>query len=241
MPDAPLLSVAELGIRYGHVRAVESVTLAVQPGEAVALLGANGAGKSSIVRAIVGLVPADGAITLNGQRIERLPSHRRAALGLGYVPEGRRVFADMTVQENLLVGAYLQPDAARAGIDAVFATFPRLAERRRQVAATLSGGEQQMLAIGRAMMRSPRLLMLDEPSLGLSPILVQVIYRALLEIRSRGIALLLAEQSAHLALNLADRAYVLETGRVVLHDEARALRGNPRVEAAYLGGAEAGG
>jgi branched-chain amino acid transport system ATP-binding protein len=240
MADAPLLLLQRLGVSYGHVRAVESVDLVVQPGETVAILGANGAGKSSIVRAVAGLVQAGGTITFGGQRIERLPSHRRAALGLGYVPEGRRVFADMTVLENLLVGAHLQPSSASQGLDTVFATFPRLAERRRQLAATLSGGEQQMLAIGRAMMRLPLLLVLDEPSLGLSPILVQVIYRALLEIRQRGVAVLLAEQSAHLALNLADRAYVLETGRVVLQDTARALRGDPRIAAAYLGDVETG-
>ncbi len=227
-----------MSISYGSVRAVDSVALTVQPGETVAILGANGAGKSSIVRAIVGLGRASGMISLSGRRIDQLPSHRRAGLGLGYVPEGRRVFADMTVIENLLVGAYLQPTAAASGLSAVFHIFPRLAERRRQMAATLSGGEQQMLAIGRAIIRSPVLLLLDEPSLGLSPILVQIIYRALLDIHRGGTAILLAEQSAHLALRLADRAYVLDTGRVVLHDDRGRLRSNPVVEAAYLGGIE---
>ena len=241
MPDAPLLTVEHLGVSYGHVRAVETVSFAVQAGEAVAILGANGAGKSSVVRAIAGVVRASGVMTLNGQRIDGLPSHRRAALGLGYVPEGRRVFADMTVRENLQMGAYLQPRTVAAGLELVFTTFPRLAERQRQLAATLSGGEQQMLAIGRALMRSPTLLMLDEPSLGLSPILVQVIYRALLDIRRRGTTLLLAEQSAHVALGLSDRAYVLETGRVVLQGDASSLRNDSRIEAAYLGGVEVAG
>jgi branched-chain amino acid transport system ATP-binding protein len=240
MPDAPLLSVTQLGVSYGPVRAVESVSFAVHAGEAVAILGANGAGKSSVVRAIAGLVPASGRMTLNGQRLDGLPSHRRAALGLGYVPEGRRVFADMTVRENLLMGAYLAPATAASGLELAFATFPRLAERQRQLAATLSGGEQQMLAIGRALMRSPQLLMLDEPSLGLSPILIQVIYRALLDIRARGTTIMLAEQSAHVALGLSDRAYVLETGRVVLEGDARSLRDDPRIAAAYLGGAAVG-
>jgi len=241
MPDAPLLTVEHLGVSYGHVRAVESVSFAVQAGEAVAILGANGAGKSSVVRAIAGVVRASGVITLNGQRIDGLPSHRRAALGLGYVPEGRRVFADMTVRENLQMGAYLHPRTVTAGLDLVFTTFPRLAERQRQFAATLSGGEQQMLAIGRALMRSPTLLILDEPSLGLSPLLVQVIYRALLDIRRRGTTLLLAEQSAHVALGLSDCAYVLETGCVVLQGGAGSLRNDPRIEAAYLGGMEVAG
>ena len=236
MPDTALLTVERLGVSYGQVRAVETVSFAVQTGEAVAILGANGAGKSSVVRALAGLVQASGVVTLNGQRIDGMPSHRRAALGLGYVPEGRRVFADMTVHENLLMGAYLRPRTAASGLELVFATFPRLAERRRQLAATLSGGEQQMLAIGRALMRAPTLLMLDEPSLGLSPILVQVIYRALLDIRHRGTTILLAEQSAHVALGLSDRAYVLETGRVVLEGDARSMLDDPRIEAAYLGG-----
>jgi len=239
MADVPLLEVQRLGVAYGHVIAVESVSFTVQRGEAVAILGANGAGKSSVVRALAGLVRARGSVRLGGQSIERLPSHRRAALGIGYVPEGRRVFAEMTVRENLLMGAYLQPATAPAGLERVFATFPRLAERQRQLATTLSGGEQQMLAIGRALMRSPDLLMLDEPSLGLSPLLVQVIYRALLDIRQRGTTVLLAEQSAHLALSLADRAYVLETGQVVLEGDAQTLRGDKRIEAAYLGGAAA--
>jgi branched-chain amino acid transport system ATP-binding protein len=236
MDDLTLLSADRLRVTYGQVAAVEGVSFSVRRGEAVAILGANGAGKSSVVRALAGLVPATGSIALRGQRIERLASHQRAALGIGYVPEGRRVFAEMTVRENLLMGAYLKPEAVSGGLERVFQTFPRLAERQRQLATTLSGGEQQMLAIGRALMRSPDLLLLDEPSLGLSPLLVQVIYRALLDVRRRGTTLLLAEQSAHLALGLADRAYVLETGRIVLEGDARTLRGDGRIAAAYLGG-----
>jgi branched-chain amino acid transport system ATP-binding protein len=236
MDDLTVLSAERLRVTYGPVVAVEGVSFSIRRGEAVAILGANGAGKSSVVRALAGLVRATGGITLGGQRIERLASHQRAALGIGYVPEGRRVFAEMTVRENLLMGAYLKREAVSAGLEHVFQTFPRLAERQRQLATTLSGGEQQMLAIGRALMRSPDLLLLDEPSLGLSPLLVQVIYRALLDIRGRGTTLLLAEQSAHLALGLADRAYVLETGRIVLEGEARTLRGDGRIAAAYLGG-----
>ncbi len=232
----PLLAVEGLAVSYGHVRAVDGVSLHIDKGEAVAVLGSNGAGKSSIARAIVGLTRASGRVTWEGRAISRLPSHRRAALGLGYVPEGRRVFADLTVRENLLMGAYLAPAEAGKRMGEVLAIFPRLGERERQLAATLSGGEQQMLAIARALMRRPVLMVLDEPSLGLSPVLVQVIYRAIEDVRRLGTTILLAEQSAHLALRLADRAYVLETGRVVVGGDARSLLNDPRVQEAYLGG-----
>ncbi len=236
MADPALLSVQALSVAYGRVRAVEEVSFDLRKGEMLAILGANGAGKSSIVRAVVGLTPARGAIVLNGtQRLEALPSHRRAALGIGYVPEGRRVFADMTVRENLLVGAHLVPGQTAERMRDVNALFPRLAERAGQLAATLSGGEQQMLAIGRALMREPVLLVLDEPSLGLSPILVQTIYRAIADVRRRGISILLAEQSAHMALELADHALVLETGRIALSGSPAELRADPRVREAYLG------
>jgi branched-chain amino acid transport system ATP-binding protein len=237
MSDAPLLSVRDLSVSYGRVRAVEGVGFDLRQGETLAILGANGAGKTSIVRAVVGLTPARGTIMLHGRhRLETLPSHRRAVLGVGYVPEGRRVFADLTVRENLLVGAYLVRRGAAERLDEVFAIFPRLAERAAQFAATLSGGEQQMLAIGRALMREPVLLVLDEPSLGLSPILVRTIYQAIADVRRRGVSILLAEQSAHMALELADHAVILETGRVVLDGGADVLRTDPRVRAAYLGG-----
>ena len=234
--NEPLLAVTDLVISYGRVRAVDRVTLSVGRGEVVAILGSNGAGKSSVARAIMGLTKAGGTVTLDGQPISRLPPHRRAALGIGYVPEGRRVFAELTVRENLLMGAYLAPREAAARMAPVLATFPRLAERQRQLAATLSGGEQQMLAIGRALMRKPALMVLDEPSLGLSPVLVQVIYRAIGDLRQAGMTILLAEQSAHLALRLADRAYVLETGRIAVAGEAGALLNDLRVREAYLGG-----
>jgi branched-chain amino acid transport system ATP-binding protein len=232
----PLLTVENLAVSYGRVRAVDGVSLSVGRGEVVAILGSNGAGKSSVARAIVGLTKASGTVALNGQPISRLPPHQRAALGIGYVPEGRRVFAELTVRENLLMGAYLAPRDAGGGLDEVLAIFPRLAERQRQLAATLSGGEQQMLAIGRALMRKPMLMVLDEPSLGLSPVLVQVIYKTIADLQRLGITILLAEQSAHIALRLADRAYVLETGRIAVEGAAGALLKDLRVREAYLGG-----
>ena len=232
-----LLSVQGLSVSYGHVAAVRSVDLHVGDGETVAMLGANGAGKSSIVRALTGLVRVSGgSIRFQGEDVTRLSSDQRAAAGMALVPEGRRVFGDMTVTENLLMGGYLVPRAAAGGMEAMFALFPRLLERRSQLAATLSGGEQQMLAIARALMRGPSLLVLDEPSLGLSPILVQTIYRAIKDLRDRKMTILLAEQSAAVALALADRAYLLEAGEVVLEGGARALRDDPRVREAYLGG-----
>jgi branched-chain amino acid transport system ATP-binding protein len=232
----PILAIAGLGVRYGKVEAVEGVGLAVGAGEVVAILGANGAGKSSIAKAIVGLVPAaEGTIAFKGAPLAKLRSDERAALGIGYVPEGRRVFADLTVQENLQMGSYLAPRTARQGLEEIYALFPRLAERRRQLAATLSGGEQQMLALGRALIRHPELLVLDEPSLGLSPIMVQLIFRTIDDIRRRGLTILLAEQSANIALSLADRAYLLETGRVILEGPAAALKEDGRVREAYLG------
>ncbi len=206
-------------------------------GETVAILGANGAGKSSIVRAITGLTRAGaGEIVFRGQAVTGLSSDRRAAAGMALVPEGRRVFADMTVTENLQMGGYLVPRDTAQRIEAMFDLFPRLRERRQQLAATLSGGEQQMLAIARALVRQPTLLILDEPSLGLSPIMVQTIYRAIRDLRDGGMTILLAEQSAAVALSLANRAYLLETGRVVAEGPAKALRDDPRVRDAYLGG-----
>jgi branched-chain amino acid transport system ATP-binding protein len=232
-----LLSVRGLSVAYGKVQAVRSIDLHVDEGEAVAVLGANGAGKSSIVRALTGLTRVgSGKIMFRGQDVTRLSSDRRAAAGMALVPEGRRVFSDMTVTENLLMGGYLAGREVPQRIEAMFELFPRLRERRKQLAATLSGGEQQMLAIARALIRGPSLLILDEPSLGLSPLLVQTIYRALKDLRERKMTILLAEQSASVALSLADRAYLLETGRVMLEGPACTLRNDPRVRDAYLGG-----
>jgi branched-chain amino acid transport system ATP-binding protein len=232
-----LLSVQGLSVTYGKVQAVRSLDLQIASGETVAVLGANGAGKSSIVRALIGLVrPSAGTITFQGRDVTRLSSDQRAAAGMALVPEGRRVFGDMTVTENLQMGGYLASRAIVERMEAMFGLFPRLRERRSQLAATLSGGEQQMLAIARALMRGPSLLVLDEPSLGLSPILVQTIYAALKDLRDRKMTILLAEQSAAVALSLADRAYLLEVGTVVLEGPARGLRDDPRVRDAYLGG-----
>lgn len=232
----PILTVSGLAVSYGRVRAVQGVDLTVNKGEVVAMLGANGAGKSSIARTIVGLTrAAAGRISFQGRDVTGWPSDRRAGQGMAFVPEGRRVFADLTVTENLLMGAYLVPRKADQYMQEVLTLFPRLAERRTQLAATLSGGEQQMLAMGRALMRGPELIVMDEPSLGLSPILVQVIYRTIADLRERGITILLAEQSASMALSLADRAYLLETGRVLLDGPASELREDPRVREAYLG------
>jgi branched-chain amino acid transport system ATP-binding protein len=232
-----LLSVRGLSVTYGKVQAVRSVDLHIEDAETVAILGANGAGKSSIVRALTGLVPvANGQIMFQGQDVTRFSSDRRAAAGMALVPEGRRVFSDMTVTENLLMGGYLAGREVPRRIDAMYDLFPRLRERQHQLAATLSGGEQQMLAIARALIRGPTLLILDEPSLGLSPILVQTIYRALKDLREGKMTILLAEQSASVALSLSDRAYLLETGQVILDGPANALRNDPRVRDAYLGG-----
>ncbi len=234
----PTLRLQGLEVYYGKVYAVHGVDLEVQSGEVVALLGANGAGKSSILRAIMGLI-ADvrGDITLRGQSVRGLSSETMAGLGLAYVPEGRRVFGDLTVLDNLLMGAYAVTDrgAISRTLDEILELFPVLRERRRQLAATLSGGEQQMLAIGRALMRGPQLLLLDEPSLGLAPVLVKVMYETIQRVSQRGTTILLAEQSAHLALQIAQRAYVLETGRLVFHGDASTLMSNPAMREAYLG------
>jgi branched-chain amino acid transport system ATP-binding protein len=239
-PDSSdaLLRTDAIHVHYGKVHAVQGVTLTVHPGEAVAILGANGAGKSSIIRALVGLTPTSrGSIVLAGESITTLSSDARVARGMAYVPEGRRVFGDLTVRENLLMGAYVVRDRAEVQrrMEEVFELFPRLKERTGQLAGTLSGGEQQMLAIGRGLIRNPTILILDEPSLGLAPVMVKVIYETLNRIRARGMTLLLAEQSAHVALKVADRAYVLETGRVTYEGAAAALKSDPALREAYLG------
>jgi branched-chain amino acid transport system ATP-binding protein len=234
----PLLEVSAVRARYGAIEALKGVSLTVGEGEVVTLIGSNGAGKSTTLRSIAGLTPAfAGRITYDGQDITGVPADEIVTRGIALSPEGRRCFARMTVRENLDLGAYRRRDAAAiaADMERVFSLFPRLKERVDQKAGTMSGGEQQMLAIGRALMASPRLLLLDEPSLGIAPVLVDRIYQTIGEIHSSGVAILLVEQNASRALDAATRGYVLETGRVVLADDTAALRNDPRVREAYLG------
>jgi len=234
-----LLEVQGLDVYYGAVHALKGLSLHAESGEIVTLIGANGAGKSTLLRAISGLVPARaGTLRFDGRDLTRVPAHEIVGLGISQAPEGRMVFANLTVEDNLELGAYRRKDrpGIRADRDQVFQLFPRLLERRRQAAGTLSGGEQQMLAIGRALMSRPRLLLLDEPSLGLAPLLVREIFKTIREINQRGVTVLLVEQNAHMALSVAGRGYVLETGRVRFHDDARRLLENDDVKKAYLGG-----
>ncbi len=235
-----LLEVQDLHTFYGSIEALKGISFQVDEGEIVALLGSNGAGKTTTLRSISGLERArSGSVRFAGQEIQRTAAHRIVQLGLGHVPEGRRIFVNLTVEENLMLGGYLlrrTPHEVQLRRDEVFERLPRLLERRHQLAGTLSGGEQQMLAIGRALITRPRLLALDEPSMGLAPILVQAIFHTIAEIRKSGTAILLVEQNARQALRLADRGYVLETGSIVLQDDAKALAENRRVQAAYLGG-----
>ncbi len=233
-----ILTVQDLNVYYGNVHALKGISLQVEPGEIVTLVGANGAGKSTTLRTISGLLrPQQGEIHFEGARLDNLPAHRIVDAGISHAPEGRKVFATLTVQENLNMGAYSRND--KQGIEEsrqrVFRLFPRLKERQRQVAGTLSGGEQQMLAIGRALMSRPKLLMLDEPSLGLAPMLVRAIFDTVREINQQGITVLLVEQNARAALRLADRAYVLETGQIALSGMASELLRSERVRKAYLG------
>lgn len=234
-----LLEVRSLTVRYGATVAVDRLDLHLAQGEVVALLGSNGAGKSSALRAIMGLVrPAGGSVRLAGRELTRLPTHRIARLGVSCVPEGRRVFADQTVLANLLIGAHAlgsRDPQVKADLERVFHLFPVLRQRSEQLAGTLSGGEQQMLAIGRALMQRPRLLLLDEPSLGLAPRAAQEIYQTLRRLREEGLTALLVDQLAHFALSLADRACVLERGRAVLSGSAGEVRADARVIDAYLG------
>lgn len=232
-----MLEVELLNVRYGAIHALRDVSLYVQKGEIVTIVGANGAGKSTLLRTISGLVRASsGTIIFDGEDITHLPTHEIVRRGLVHAPEGRRIFANMTVRENLLLGAYVHnnPDTLE-DFERVFHIFPRLREREHQIAGTLSGGEQQMLAIGRALMSHPKLLMLDEPSLGLAPNLVQEIFRIIREINAEGTTILLVEQNAHMALRIAHRGYVLETGEVVIADDASSLLQNEAVRSAYLG------
>ena len=234
----PLLEVSAVRARYGAIEALKGVSLTVGEGEVVTLIGSNGAGKSTTLRSIAGLTPAfAGRITYDGEDITGVPADEIVTRGIALSPEGRRCFARMSVRENLDLGAYRRRDAAAvaADMERVFALFPRLKERVDQKAGTMSGGEQQMLAIGRALMADPRLLLLDEPSLGIAPVLVDRIYETISEIHRSGVAILLVEQNASRALDAAGRGYVLETGRVVLADDTASLRNDPRVREAYLG------
>jgi branched-chain amino acid transport system ATP-binding protein len=235
-----MLEVKNLTVNYGAIRALRGISLQVGQGEIVTLIGANGAGKTTTLRAISGLLRSqEGEILYQGRDIARLPAHQIVQLGLSQVPEGRMVFANLTVLENLMMGAFLQRDRrlVEGEMDYVFGIFPRLKERLRQIAGTLSGGEQQMLAIGRALMSRPKFLMLDEPSLGIAPILVKTIFEKIVEInRQRGLTILLVEQNANLALDISRHGCVLETGQIILRDTSAALRANPKVRAAYLGG-----
>ncbi len=235
-----MLELKNLAVSYGAINALHGISLSVPAGSIVTLIGSNGAGKSTTLRAISGLVkPQSGEILYEGRNIAGLAPHEIVKRGLSQVPEGRMIFANLTVHENLMMGAYLQTDKAaiRHEMERVFATFPRLQEREKQVAGTLSGGEQQMLAIGRALMSRPKFLMLDEPSLGIAPLLVKTIFEKIVEInRERGITILLVEQNANRALEISQSGYVLETGRIILSDTSAALRQNPQVRSAYLGG-----
>jgi branched-chain amino acid transport system ATP-binding protein len=240
-PDpAPILEIRGLRVRYGNVEALHGVDVTVRPGEIVAILGANGAGKSTTLRAVSGLLrPAAGEIRYAGRAAHTLPAHELVRLGIAHAPEGRRIFGTLTVAENLELGAFTRTDRGGVGetLDWIHRLFPVLRERRAQLAGTLSGGEQQMLAIGRCLMGRPRVLLLDEPSLGLAPLLVKAIFRTIREINeAHGVTVVLVEQNARAALRLAHRGYVLEVGRIVLEDTAAALAGNPRVQRAYLGG-----
>ena len=234
-----MLEVLDLDVFYGAVHALKGVSLKADQGEIVTLIGANGAGTSTLLRTISGLVPARaGYVAFEGKNISKLPPHEIVGLGISHAPEGRMVFANLTVEVNLELGAYRRRDRAAILDDRerVYRLFPRLKERHRQSAGTLSGGEQQMLSIGRALMSRPRLLLLDEPSLGLAPLLVREIFRTIQEINQGGVTVLLVEQNAHMALSIAGRGYVLETGRVRLEDRASALLENQEVKSAYLGG-----
>jgi branched-chain amino acid transport system ATP-binding protein len=217
---------------------LHDVSFSIRGGDIVTLIGANGAGKTTTLRAISGLINcASGKVIYGGEPITNIAAHKLVARGLAHVPEGRMVFANLTVMENLRMGAYLRRDNFQGELDYAFGIFPRLKERERQVAGTLSGGEQQMLAIARALMSKPKFLMLDEPSLGIAPLLVKTIFEKIVEInREQGITILLVEQNANLALEISQYGYVLETGRIILHDTASALRQNPKVKSAYLGG-----
>ncbi|WP_302294598.1 ABC transporter ATP-binding protein [Pyramidobacter piscolens] len=236
----PILKVDDINVFYGGIHAIKGISFEVFQGEIVTLIGANGAGKSTTLNAISGLLPRTGTVSFFGKRLARFAPYKIVAQGLAQVPEGRRIFLQMSVQENLEMGAYTRRAAGAqslaADLETVFALFPRLKERRRQVAGTLSGGEQQMLAMGRALMSRPKLLMLDEPSMGLAPLLVEAIFDIIGNLHANGATILLVEQNARMALSIADRGYVLETGRIVTAGTGRELLASPAIKKAYLGG-----
>lgn len=234
-----LLEVKDLSVYYGVIQAIKDISFEVNEGEIVTLIGANGAGKTTTMQSIMGLIPArSGSVVYDGTDITKMPGHKIVHLGMTQVPEGRHVFQELTVYENLMMGAYTQKNKAqvKADIDEVYETFPRLAERKNQIAGTLSGGEQQMLAMGRAMMCRPKLLMLDEPSMGLSPLLVDQVFDIIKEYHRRGTTILLVEQNAGKSLAISDRAYVLENGRIAYSGTGKELLNSDEIKKAYLGG-----
>ncbi|MCD8098833.1 MAG: ABC transporter ATP-binding protein [Lachnospiraceae bacterium] len=233
-----MLKVENLVVSYGMMEVLHGIQVEVGDGELISVIGSNGAGKTTLIKTIMGIVkPKSGSIIFDGQDITNLPANRRAALGIGYVPEGRHVFGRLTVEENLLVGAYSskEKELVKKNIARVYEIFPRLGERKNQLARTMSGGEQQMLAIGRALTFSPRMLLIDEVSMGLMPIMVNTCFQVIRELNESGITVLVVEQNANKALKVADRGYVLETGNIILSDTAENLRGNDVVQKAYLG------
>ncbi len=234
---SPLLELKDIHTYYGNIEALKGISLTVEQGEIVTLIGSNGAGKSTTLRSISGLTPPrEGSITFDGQEIGETPAQEIVSYGIALSPEGRKCFSRMTVRENLELGAYLRRDSrVESDLRRIFDLFPRLEEREKQKAGTMSGGEQQMLAIGRALMADPKLLLLDEPSMGIAPVLVERIYETIVEINKQGTTILLVEQNANFALGVSSRGYVLETGTIALADDAAALRDNPEVQRAYLG------
>ncbi len=235
-----ILDVNDLNVYYGGIHAIKNISFNIKKGEIVSLIGANGAGKTSTLHAISGLVPIkSGEISLNGENVTNIEAHKLVSLGMAHVPEGRRIFTELTVLENLEMGAYTRNDTEqiKEDINHMFTLFPRLAERKKQLAGTMSGGEQQMLAMARALMSSPSLLLLDEPSMGLAPLLVQEIFNIIERInKEENVTVLLVEQNANMALSIADRGYVLETGKIILEGTGKELLSNPEIKKAYLGG-----
>lgn len=233
-----MLSVNNLQVHYGMIQAIKDVSFEVNEGEVIALIGANGAGKTTILHTVSGLLqPTKGSVIFEGQDITKIPAHKIVSLGMAHVPEGRRVFAQLTVLENLKLGAYTRKDKneMEETLQMIYKRFPRLEERKNQIAGTLSGGEQQMLAMGRALMSHPKIILMDEPSMGLSPIFVEEVFKIIRDISAEGVTVLLVEQNAKKALNIADRAYVLETGNIILQGDAKKLMNDESVKKAYLG------